>query len=103
MKIIIPAKCILFNKIAIFIIFNILYSNFVITTASILKTRDKSIKEIQNIIQSKDIKYKAKQLTCQLEDKIIAILVAFYEGKNFKEKVNSNHKYFNCHHKKNYS
>ena len=51
-----------------------------------LKTRDKSIKEIQSIIQFKDIKYKAKISTRQLEDKIIIILVAFYGGKNFRKR-----------------
>lgn len=67
----------LFDKIAIIIILNTLYSNFEATMASILKTRNKSIEKIQNIIQSKKAKYKAKQLTNQLKDATIAAVIAF--------------------------
>lgn len=49
-----------FDTIAIIIILDILYHDFELTIASILETVDKTIEEIQSIIQSKKIKYKAK-------------------------------------------
>ena len=49
----------LFNTIAIITILNILHTNFEATIASMLETGDKTIEEIQSIIQSKEPKYKA--------------------------------------------
>lgn len=49
-----------FDIIAIVIIFDTLHNNFELTTASILETGDKTIKEIRSIIQSKKAKYKVK-------------------------------------------
>lgn len=43
-----------------------------------LKTRDKTIEEIQSIIQSKQTKYKAKQSIYQLKDKTIAVAMVLY-------------------------
>lgn len=69
-----------------------------------LKTRDKTIKEIQSIIQSKEAKQKTKQLTSQLENAVIAATIAFLGGSNFqKQKINSDNKYYNCYQKYYYS
>lgn len=50
----------LFETIAIVIALDMLYNNFDITIASIVKTENKSINEIFIIIQSKEAKLKSK-------------------------------------------
>lgn len=50
----------LFDTIAIVIIFDTLHSDFEAITAGMLETKDKTIKEIQSIIQLKEVIYKVK-------------------------------------------
>lgn len=78
LKVVIIIRHDFFNIIIIVIILHILYNNFEITIASMLKTRDKTIEEIQSIIQSKQTKYKAKQSIYQLKDKAIAVAMVLY-------------------------
>lgn len=62
-----------------------------------LEIGNKIIEEIQNIIQSKKAKYKAKQLISQLENIALTIAIAFYRRNNFqKQNTNNNNKYYNC-------
>lgn len=53
-------RCHPFDAIAIVIIFNTLHNNFKVIIASMLEIGDKTIEEIQSIIQLKKAKYKAK-------------------------------------------
>ena len=50
----------LFDTIAIITIFDTLHTDFKATIASMLETGNKTIEEIQSIIQSKEAKYKVK-------------------------------------------
>lgn len=83
-----------FNTIVIVIILNILHGNLELTMASILKTRDKTIKEIKSIIQLKEVNSKSKQSTSQLENAAIATAIEFYgDSSNYpKRKANNNEK-----------
>ncbi len=98
LKTLITARCNLFDTIIIVIILDILYSNFKIIIASILKSRIKIIKEIQSIIQLKKARYKTKQLIDQLKDIGMAAAMILHGGSNFqKQKANSKDEYYNYH------
>lgn len=67
----------LFETIAIIIALDMLYNNFDITIASIVKTENKSINEIFIIIQSKEVKLKSKLAIGNISD----ITLTFYSFK----------------------
>lgn len=77
------SRCNPFDTITIVIILDILYSDFKTTRASMFETEDKTIKEIQSIIQLKKAKYKAKWLTAQLEKAAMVIVKVLYIESDF--------------------
>lgn len=84
----------LWDIIVIVIALNFLSKDFDTTIASLLKTGDKTIDQIQNILQSKEVKNLSKRGTGAIGD--LAILFCNHDW-NRKRKVNTNNKYYNCH------
>lgn len=76
----------LFDIIIIIISFNILYKNFKVTIASILKTKDKAINKILSIIKLKKPKYKVKKLNRQLKYVVMAVILVFYRYNSYYQK-----------------
>ena len=67
----------MWNTIAICIALNTLYDNFDMITASLLDTRDKTIDQIQGILQSKEAKNLRKRSTGAIKD----LAMSFKENK----------------------
>lgn len=76
--------------IAIMIALDFLQKGFDITTTSLLETGDKTIDQIQSILQLKEAKNLSKQVTKSVRDLAMAFL-------DRKKKANTNNKYYNCH------
>lgn len=72
---------------------NLLYKNFNITTTSLLKTGDKTIDQIQSILQSKE----AKNLSKRAIGDIGNLAMASKDKGRPKRKANSNNECYNCH------
>lgn len=84
------------DTIAIVIIFDILHDDFDTTTTNLLKSSDKTIDQIQSILQSKEVKNLSKQSNGAIED--IAIVVKdSRKSKTIIEPVTNDSKCFNCH------
>ncbi len=84
----------LWDTIAIVIAFDSLHQDFDTTTASLLETGDKSIDEIQSILQSKEAKNRSKRATGDTGD----LAMAFRDkGSSAKRKATSEDEYYNCH------
>lgn len=81
------------NIIAIVIALNSLHNNFDTITASLLKTGDKSIDKIQNILQSKEAKNINKHTTGGTRK----LIIVFRNKNDPKQKVFSHKECFNCH------
>lgn len=67
-----------------------LHEDFDTTTASLLEAGDKTIDQIQSILQSKEAKNISKRTTGAVGD----LAMAFRDG---KRKANSDDEYYNCH------
>lgn len=83
----------LWDTIAIIIALNSLHEDFDTTTASLLKTGDKTIDQIQSILQSKEAKNLSKRATGGIGD----LAMAFRDKSGPKKKANSNDECYNCH------
>lgn len=84
----------LWDTIAIAVALDTLHDDFYITTVSLLETGDKTIDEIQSILQSKEAKNISKRAIGGTGD----LAMAFRENNNmFKRKVSSHEKCSNCH------
>lgn len=86
----------LWDTIAIVIALESLHRDFDTTTASLLETGDKSIDEIQSILQSKEAKNLSKRATGDTGD----LAMAFRDrdrGASSKRKANSDDECYNCH------
>lgn len=70
-----------------------LYKDFDTTTASLLKTGDKIIDQIQSIFQLKKGKNLSKQATRGTGN----LAMAFRDKNGPKKNENNNNKYYNCH------
>lgn len=79
------------DTIVIVISFDILYNNFDSTTANLLEAGDKSIDQIQSILQSKEVKNISKQATGIVTNAAIS----FKNNQRTKKKANSNEKCYN--------
>ena len=82
----------LWDTIAIVIALDSLHEDFDTTTASLLETGDKTIDEIQSILQSKEAKNLSKRATGDTGD-----LAMTFRDKGPKRKVNSDDECYNCH------
>lgn len=60
------------------------------TTASLLKTDDKTIDQIQSIFQLKEVKYLSKQAIRGTNN-----LTIVFNNKKLKKKANNNNEYYN--------
>lgn len=80
----------LWHTIAIMIALDSLQKDFDITTTSLLETGDKTIDQIQSILQLKEAKNLGKRVTKSIRDLVIAFL-------DKKKKANTNNKCYNCH------
>lgn len=77
----------LWNTIAIMIILDSLYEDFDTITVSLLETSNKTINQIQNILQSKEAKNLSKRAIEATKD----LAMAFYNrDRNGKRKANTN-------------
>lgn len=84
----------LWNTIAIVIVLNSLYEDFDIITTSLLQTGNKTIDQIQTILQSKEAKTFSKQTTGATGNLAMAFHKRNCDG---KRKANTNNKCYNCH------
>ncbi len=82
----------LWDTIAIVIALDSLHSDFDTTTASLLETGDKTIDQIQSILQSKEAKNLSKRATGDTSDLAMA-----FRDKGPKRKANSDDECYNCH------
>lgn len=80
------------NTIAIVITLDSLHEDFDTTIASLLETGDKTIDQIQSILQSKEAKNLSKQATGDTGDLVMA-----FRDKRPKKKANTDDEYYNCH------
>ncbi len=80
----------LWDTIAIVIALDTLHDGFDTTTASLLESGDKTIGQIQSILQSKEAKNISKRTTGAVGD----LAMAFRDG---KKKANSDEECYNCH------
>lgn len=80
----------LWDTIAIVIALDSLHEDFDTTIASLLETGDKTIDQIQSILQSKEAKNLSKRATGSVGD----LAMAFRDG---KRKANTDDKCYNCH------
>ena len=83
----------LWDTIAIVIALDSLHKDFDTTTASLLETGDKTIDQIQSILQSKEAKNLSKQATGSTGN----LAMAFRDKSGSKKKANSNDECYNCH------
>lgn len=83
----------LWDIIAIVIVLNSLHNNFDTITTSLLKTGNKSILKIQNILQSKE----AKNINKYTIRETIELVMVFRNYNGSKQKVLSYKECFNCH------
>ena len=84
----------LWNTIAIVIALDTLYNNFNTTTASlVLKSGDKTIDQIQSILQSKEAKNISKWATGVTSD----LAIAFRDSNGPKKKAQKDEECFNYH------
>lgn len=83
----------LWSTIAIVIVFYSLHKDFDTTIISLLKIDDKTINQIESILQSKNAKNISKQATKEAANN----LAMTFRDKRPKKKVNSNNKCYNCH------
>ena len=82
----------LWDIIAIIIALNLLYKDFETTIASLLETGNKTINQIQSILQSKEAKNLSKRATGD-----IGILAMTFKDKNGpKRKANNDNECYNC-------
>ena len=83
--------------IAIVIALDTLYDDFKTTTTSLLETGNKTIDQIQSILQSKEAKNISKRITRAIED----LAIVFRSSNNYnsgpKRKASSDEECFNCH------
>ena len=84
----------LWDTIAIVIALDSLHEDFNTTTASLLETGDKTINQIQSILQSKEAKNISKQATGK---GIGNLAIAFRNNNAPKRKANSHEECYNCH------
>ena len=83
----------LWDTIAIVIALDSLHEDFDTTTASLLETGDKTIDQIQSILQSKEAKNLSKRATGGTGD----LAMAFRDKSGPKRKANSDDECYNCH------
>ena len=83
----------LWDTIAIVIALDTLHDNFNTTTASLLESGDKTIDQIQSILQSKEAKNISKRATKVTRD----LAMAFRDSNGPKKKAYRDKKCFNCH------
>lgn len=88
-----PPGCDLWDTIAIVIALDSLHDDFDTTTASLLETGDKTIDQIQSILQWKEAKLISKRTTGAVGD----LAMTFKDNGTLKRKTNSNEECFNCH------
>lgn len=81
------------DKIAIVIALNSVQNKVDIMTASLLKTGDKSVDKIQNILQSKKAKNISKYTTGGTRE----LIIAFKDNNGLKQKAFNHKEGFNCH------
>lgn len=77
--------------VVIIIALDLLYNNFNITTTSLLKFRDKTINQIQSILQSRKAKNISKYTIKAMED----LVIVFKDNNSLKKKTYRDGKYFN--------
>ena len=83
----------LWDTIAIVIALDTLHDDFDTTTASLLESGDKTIDQIQSILQSKEAKNISKRATGVTGD----LAMAFRDSNGPKKKAYRDEEYFNCH------
>ena len=83
----------LWDTIAIVIALDTLYNNFNTTTASLLESGDKTIDQIQSILQSKEAKNISKRAIGVTGD----LAMAFRDSNGPKKKAHKDEECFNCH------
>ncbi len=83
----------LWDIIAIVIALDSLHKDFDTTTASLLETGDKTIDQIQSILQSKEAKNLSKRATRETDD----LAMAFRDKRGLKRKANNDDECYNCH------
>lgn len=81
------------DTIAIVIALDTLHDDFDSTTASLLEAGDKSIDQIQSILQRREAKNISKRSTGAVGD----VAMAFRDNQATKRKANSNEECYNCH------
>ena len=84
----------LWDTIAIVIALDSLHEDFDTTTASLLETGDKTIDQIQSILQSKEAKNISKRAT---GEGVGNLAMAFRNNNAPKRKANSHEECYNCH------
>lgn len=80
--------------VAILITFNSLHKDFDTSMASLLEANDKTIDQIQSILQSIDAKNISKGA---IEDGTSNLAMAFKDKNTLKKKANSDDECYNCH------
>ncbi len=81
------------RTIAIVIFLDTLHDNFDSIFTNLLEVKNKSINEIQSILQSKETKNISKQATGVVAN----VVILFRNNQGMKKKANSNEKCYNCH------
>ena len=81
------------DTIAIVIALDSLHEDFDTTTTSLLETSNKTIDQIQSILQSKEAKNLSKRATGDIGD----LAMVFRDKGGPKQKANSDDKYYTCH------
>lgn len=81
------------DTIVIVIALDTLHDNFDSITASLLEAKDKSIDQIQSILQSREAKNISKQSTGVVAD----AAMSFRDNQGTKKKAKSNEECYNCH------
>lgn len=76
---------------------DILYNDFETTTASLFKSNNKILDQIQSILQSKKVKNIGKKTTEVIRDLAIGLRNSNNYKKGAKRKAGSDEKYYNCH------
>lgn len=83
------------NTISIIIAFKSLHQDFDIITANLLKMGNKSINEIQSILQLKEVKNLKKQANGDNGD-LAMVFIDKDRGISSKRKINSNNECYDC-------
>lgn len=83
----------LWGTMAVVITLSLFHEDFNTTTTSLLETSDKTINQIQNVLQSK----KAKNISKKPTGRGTGNFAIVFRDKKFKKKTNSNNNCYNLH------